>query len=69
MHCDIGKGVLNSHLGSNPDPCYIQNRVITNRVIKRLKCISKFVLIQHILSTQVSDTGPMVLWLSIPQVG
>ena len=24
-------------------------------------CISKFVLIQHILSTQVSDTGPMVL--------
>ena len=26
-------------------------------------CISKFVLIQHILSTQVSDTGPMVLWL------
>ena len=27
------------------------------------ECISKFVLIQHILSTQVSDTGPMVLWL------
>ena len=26
-------------------------------------CISKFVLIQHILGTQVSDTGPMVLWL------
>ena len=25
--------------------------------------ISKFVLIQHILSTQVSDTGPVVLWL------
>ena len=24
--------------------------------------ISKFVLILHILSTQVSDTGPMVLW-------
>ena len=22
----------------------------------------KFVLIQHILSTQVSDTGPVVLW-------
>ena len=34
----IGKGVLNSHLGSNPDPCYIQNRVITNRAIKRLRC-------------------------------
>ena len=28
-------------------------------------CISKFVLIQHIPSTQVSDTGPMVLWLQI----
>ena len=26
-------------------------------------CISKFVLILHILSTQVSDTGPMGLWL------
>ena len=25
-------------------------------------CISKDVLIQHILSTQVSDTGPIVLW-------
>ena len=25
-------------------------------------CISKFVLIQHILSTQVSDTDPVVLW-------
>ena len=25
-------------------------------------CISKFVLIQHILSAQVRDTGPMVLW-------
>ena len=35
----IGKGVLNSSLGSNPDPCCIQNRVITNRVIKRLRCI------------------------------
>ena len=28
-------------------------------------CISKFVLIQHILSTQVSDTGPVVLWFDI----
>ena len=25
-------------------------------------CIFKFVLIQHIISTQVSDTGQMVLW-------
>ena len=35
---DIRKGVLNSHLGSNPNPCYIQNRVITNSVIKRFRC-------------------------------
>ena len=35
----IGEGVLSSHLGSNPDPCYIQNRVITNHVIKRFRCI------------------------------
>ena len=34
----IGKEVLNCHLGSNPVPCYIQNRVITNRVIKRFRC-------------------------------
>ena len=35
----IGKSVLNDHLGSSTDPCYIQSRVITNRVIKRLRCI------------------------------
>ena len=35
----IGNGVLKSHLGSNTDLCCIQNRVITNRVIKRLRCI------------------------------
>ena len=34
----IRKGVLNSQLGSKPDPCYIQKRVITNRVIKRFRC-------------------------------
>ena len=28
-------------------------------------CISMFVLIYHILSTQVSDTGPMVLWFHL----
>ena len=30
--------MLNDHLGSNTDPCYIQNCVIMNRVIKRLRC-------------------------------
>ena len=37
----IGKGVLNSHLGANSDPWYIQNCVITNRVIKRFRCMWK----------------------------
>ena len=32
------EGVLISHLGSNLDPYYNQNRVITNRVIKRFSC-------------------------------
>ena len=39
MFSYIAKSVSNYHLGSTNDPCYIQNRVITNRVIKRLKCI------------------------------
>ena len=31
--------------------------------------VFQFVLIQHILSTQVSDTGPMVHWFMLsPQV-
>ena len=34
----IGKGVFDSHLGSSSDPCYIQNRVISDRVIKRFGC-------------------------------
>ena len=34
----IGKGVLNSHLGSKTKPCYIQNHVIMNRVIKGFRC-------------------------------
>ena len=41
----IGKGVLNSHLGSNPDLCYIQNHVITNCVIKRFRCMLLNVLL------------------------
>ena len=28
-------------MGSSTDPCYIQNRVIMNRVIKRLRCIKE----------------------------
>ena len=37
----IAKGILNCYLGSNSDPCYIQDRVITNRVIKRFRCNPK----------------------------
>ena len=36
----IRKGVLNSHSGSNLDPCYNRNHVITNPVIKRFRCMS-----------------------------
>ena len=32
------EGVLTSHFGSNLDPYYNQNRVITNCVIKRFSC-------------------------------
>ena len=28
-----------AQLGSNSDPCYIQNRVVMKRVIKRSRCI------------------------------
>ena len=38
MYSYIAKSVFNDQLGSSTDPCYIQNRVITNRVIKRLRC-------------------------------
>ena len=41
MYSLIGKSVLNDHLGSNTDPCYIQNCVIMNHVIKRLRCTWK----------------------------
>ena len=47
----IGKGILNSHLGSNSDPYYIQNRVITNRVIKRFRCMCKIKLQRDIFKT------------------
>ena len=32
-------------MGSSTDPCYIQNRVITNRIIKRLRCISLLMIV------------------------
>ena len=34
----IAKSALNEHLGSSTDPYYIQSPVITNSVIKRLRC-------------------------------
>ena len=38
MYSFIGKKVFKDHLGSSTDPCCIQTRVITNGVIKRLRC-------------------------------
>ena len=38
MYSYIAKSVFDDHFGSSNEPCYIQNRVITNRVIKRLMC-------------------------------
>ena len=41
--------VSNDHLGSSTDSCCIQNCVITNHVIKRLRCITvKPVLSDHV---------------------
>ena len=34
--------IIYTFLGSILEPCYIQNHVITDRVIKRLKCISVY---------------------------
>ena len=49
----IGKWVINSHLGSNPNLCYIQNRVIMNRVIKRFRCILKIEILAPIKSRKL----------------
>ena len=37
MYSYKAKSVFSDHLGSSNDSCYIQNYVITNRVIKRLR--------------------------------
>ena len=50
MYSNIGNSGLNDYLGSSSDPCYIQNRVITNRVIKRLRCTFIFDWIFFILA-------------------
>ena len=39
MYRYIAKLVKNDHFGSSNDPCYIQNRVVTNGVIKRSRYI------------------------------
>ena len=38
MYRHIAKIVKNDQFGSNSDQCYIQNRVVTKRVIKRSRC-------------------------------
>ena len=37
MYSYIRKSALNDHLGSSTDPCYIQNHVMMNRVIKIMR--------------------------------
>ena len=37
MYSHIAKSVFNDHLGSNNEPCYNQNGVVSNRVIKLLR--------------------------------
>ena len=65
MHSDIGKGVLNSHLGSSPDPCYIQNCVIMNCVIKRFRAIR--MLLKHDFAVlRISILGPSQKLTSLP---
>ena len=39
MYSYIGKSALNDHMGSSTDMFFIQNHVIMNHVIKRLKCM------------------------------
>ena len=49
MYSYIAKSVFNDQLGSSTDRCYIRNRVIKNRVIKRLRCIWQvFVIIWYL---------------------
>ena len=51
MYSYIAKSVFNDQLGSSTDPCYIQNRAITNRVIKRLRCTCLNPLIDEVLTS------------------
>ena len=51
MHSHIAKSVLNDNVGSS-NACYIQNCVITNRVMKRLRCISIFQYLGFIYNEQ-----------------
>ena len=39
MYNNIGKSVLNDHLGSSTDPCYIPNHVMSLVVRKTAFCI------------------------------
>ena len=54
--------IIYSFLGSIVDPCYIQNRVIMNRVIKRLWCIY-----YHVYDDQLSFSQNWG-WLGVAKV-
>ena len=67
MYSYIGKSVLNDHLGSNTEPCYIQNHVITNRVIKRLRCIKK-VSVQYLATLRCHSLDLSNNWNKIVKI-
>ena len=67
MSSYIGNSVLNDHMGSNPIPCYIQNSVILNHVIKRMRCICY--INQYIVdSASFSDTWSKLLKIKFPVI-
>ena len=43
----IGNSVSNDPFGTGSDLCYIQNSVIMNHVIKKLRCILNTVISKH----------------------
>ena len=59
MYSYIAKSVFNDPNFSSTDPCYIQNCVIMNRVIKRLRCT-----IYHEIVDRIGKSVPRVtvLW-------
>ena len=52
----IGKSVSNEHLGSSNDMCYIQNGVIMQHILKRLRCINELKALMILEKTKRTHT-------------